>query len=102
MYRNICNNGLKNLDLIETEYENLQVPFYEDFIPSMDVCKKMMNVKESVQKYEKGDFLKVKIFLMKNIIKEHQVVLFKALLEISSLGDGARRLLKLKNRLTSC
>ena len=39
---------------------------------------------------------------MKNIIKEHQVVLFKALLEISSLGDGARRLLKLKNRLTSC
>ena len=50
MYHNICNNGLKNLDLIETEYENLQVPFYEDFIPSMDVCKKMMNVKESVQK----------------------------------------------------
>ena len=46
MYHNICNNGLENLDLIETEYENQQVPFYEDFIPSMDVCKKMMNVKE--------------------------------------------------------
>ena len=47
----------------------------------------MDNIEGNVQQYEKEDFLKTEIFLMENVIKGHQVVSLKALLEMNSLGD---------------
>ena len=70
----LCNE-IKDLDLITTEFKYHHVPCFRDFTHNID------NIKESVQQYEKGNFVKFETFLMENIIKGHQVVSLKALHE---------------------
>ena len=84
---------IKDLDLIATEFKYHYVPGHRDFTRNID------NVKESVYQYKKEDFVKVKTFIMKNIIKGHQVVSLKALHKMYNLVDGDRRYrFKLKER----
>ena len=79
--------------MIATGFKYHYVPGYRDFTRNID------NVKESVHQYEKGDFGKVEKFIMKNVIKGHQIVSFKALHKMYNLGDGARRYrFKMKER----
>ena len=78
-------NEIKDLVLIATEFKYHHVPCYRCFTRNID------NVKESVQQYEKGDFVKVEKFIMENIIAAHQVVSLKALHKTCNSGDADRR-----------
>ena len=76
---------IKDLNLIATEFRRHHHPCYRYFTRYND------NVKESVQQYEKEDFMKVEKLIMENNIKGHQVSSLKAIHKMYNLSDGDRR-----------
>ena len=70
--------------MIATEFKYHHFPCYGGFTRNID------NIKQSVQQYEKGGYVKVKKFIMENIVKGHQVVSLKEFHKMHNLGYGDR------------